>query len=207
MSRIKKGLIALALVLSVVGIVGAIVWVVVLKKDYDLLSACQRCDAGEVRRLLERGADPNARLRGRTTALMLAASCEKDPERRGLEPIGDPEAVKLLLENGADTKCHYGGITPLHMASGRLRDYHDEDGLVSTTIVQHEARGNPEVIRLLLASGADPNAGHNQFSPLDVAMNCCQCFSNFGVVRLLVQHGATSHTIDKCDYLTAIAGR
>lgn len=80
MSRIKKGLIALASVLAVV----CIVWVVMFKKDCDLLNACERCDAVEVKRLLEMRADPNAQrklLIGQGyTAPMLAANCDKVPE-------------------------------------------------------------------------------------------------------------------------------
>jgi ankyrin repeat protein len=224
MSRLKKGLISLVVMLAVVGIAWAIAWFVVFKKDSNLLKACRECDAGKVRALLERGADPNAQEKKgwRRTALMLAAICDKDPEHRGLEPIGDPEIVKFLLEKGADVnRTSLGGGTALHLAVGRSRSwkgknegappYYEVRGLegerIPLPILAHEAPGNPEIIRLLLAAGADVNAGLSRergWTPLTWAMMlereqpcliCKEC------VRLLIERGATSFNGEKCDYM------
>jgi ankyrin repeat protein len=225
MSRIKRGLIALALVLAVVGIV----WVVVFKKDSDLLDACQRCDAAEVERLLARGANPNAQRKRTlgvgTTALMLAASCDKVPDERPLlqlpvEPIGDPKIVKLLLAKGADlNKGVRGGGTVLHYAVGNPTLHEVE----SPGPHPRPAPGNPEVIRTLLEAGADVNAnlGHG-YTPLSVAFMCnflpfrpvLDSTSNLkgefvcmnrDCIRVLIEHGATSNSGDKCEDMWVIS--
>lgn len=188
----KKGLIALALVLAVVGIV----WVVEFKKDSDLLDACQRCDAAEVERLLKNGADPNAQRKGtvglRKTALIMAVSCDKETNAS----IGDPQVVKLLLEKGADvTKRTLGNYAALHFAVGQMPPDCEGGGPP-----RRWASGNSEVIRLLLASGADVNANLGQgYTPLSLAIRCNRECDNKDVVRLLIGHGATSSSGDKCE--------
>jgi ankyrin repeat protein len=202
MSRIKQGLVALALVLSVVGIV----WVAMFKQDYDLLKACERCDAAEVERLLASGADPNAQrkqiLRKGKTALMLAASCDKAPEQQGSDPIGDPRVVKLLLEKGADlNKGPLRSWSVLHFAVGQIPPHPDSQVWGDPSSVR-AAPGHPEVVRLLLDAGADVNAGLGSVAstPLDWAMMCNIECGNRDVVRLLIEHGARSDSPYECNY-------
>jgi ankyrin repeat protein len=85
---------------------------------------------GSVQLLLDAGAKPNARDNDRATALMYAA--------RG----GRTEAVKLLLQRGADVS-----------AKGSLEKYSD-----STALHYAAGRGQAETIKELLRRGADVNA-------------------------------------------------
>jgi hypothetical protein len=109
-----------------------------------LVMAAGKGDGAAVARLLAAGADPNALVPGQmpsgevfqTTALHAAAV------------HGRPEAVRLLLDAGADPSLANGdGATPLIQAAGT---------------------GHPEVVRLLLARGAavdavDPGNGFAAF--------------------------------------------
>ena len=208
MSRGKKGLIALALLVAI----GSIVWVVVFKKDSDLLDACERCDAAEVERLLQSGANPNAaKRRGiflvhETTALMLAASCINPNRKNHSDPAGDPRLVKLLLEKGADVnKARDTTSTALHYA---VRWVSAKGGSFFWGSDSHfiPAPGNTEVVRLLVAAGANINAGLGRGrTPLDQAESANYDCANKDVVRMLIEHGAVSSYGDKCRFiLTAL---
>jgi ankyrin repeat protein len=195
MSRTKKGLSALVVMLAVVGIA----WVLVFKKDSDLLNACERCDAAEVERLLESGANPNAHRLWipSASALMLGVSCDK----WGSGMIGNPQVVKLLIEKGADVKKRYRrNHTALHRAVGNVSD-HDEEGRRTGP---RGAPGNGDVVKLLLAAGADVNAGRNPGpnTPLDYAVWCNGICNNREVIHALIQHGAISGNAEKCGFMS-----
>jgi len=86
------------------------------------------------RSLLDAGADANAMSRNRfvkVRPLHTAAALEI--------ATGNPELVRLLIENGADVngRSEDGGFTPLHNAAGS---------------------GAAELVRILLEAGADPTA-------------------------------------------------
>jgi ankyrin repeat protein len=102
----------------------------------DLYEASGRGDLPEVKRLLAKGADVNAKIevggvRGipkgvKSTALMAASG------------MGHQEIVQILLEKGADVNARtYAGMTPLMAASGM---------------------GHREIVQMLLDKGADVNA-------------------------------------------------
>lgn len=87
--------------------------------DYPLHRASVRWDTGEVRRLLEEGADATSVSENGWTPLHAAAFCV-----HGLRP----EVTDLLLEHGADPNASGPhGWTPLHVASflGRSRAVRD----------------------------------------------------------------------------------
>jgi ankyrin repeat protein len=69
--------------------------------------AVMECKTNKIRRLLERGADPNAENEAHMTPLHYAAQdC--------------PEAIPILLKYGADPNVgDEGGLTPLHVAALR----------------------------------------------------------------------------------------
>ncbi len=64
-----------------------------------LSNAADRGDAGQIRRLLDQGADPNARDRYSETPLMIAVTLPLRAPFQGKDPAG---VVKLLLTRGAN---------------------------------------------------------------------------------------------------------
>ncbi len=102
----------------------------------ELATAIRGGDVRTVRRLLDDGADVNARDAAGNTPLILAAF------------YAGPECVELLLERGADVNAaNKAGVTPL------IRAATDPE----KTRLLVDAGANVRV-RLLLAHGADPNA-------------------------------------------------
>ena len=126
--------------------------------ELGVLEAAATGRADRLRELL--AADPDAR-RARTpegfTPLGLAAF------------LGGPDAVRVLLEHGADADDDADnpfGIRPVHAAAAA----HDH-----------------ETMRLLLEAGADPNARqHGGFMPLHEAAHS----DDVEMARLLLAHGA-----------------
>jgi uncharacterized protein len=82
-----------------------------------LMRASKVGDTTFIRLLLDKGADPNLRLRNQTTALMIAAS------RAGRNPGPEQntiDAISLLLAKGADVNAvNDNGESALHIAVGR----------------------------------------------------------------------------------------
>ncbi len=123
--------------------------------DRGLLDAVRADDTRTARALLKAGADPNMRDDIGATALMYAAA------------FGSPDGMRVLLDAGADVGAFSsGGATALMWATGdatKVRLLLDrraaanarmKDG--TTALVTAARRGNTDVIRLLLARGADP---------------------------------------------------
>jgi ankyrin repeat protein len=82
-----------------------------------LMRAAKVSDTTIIGLLLDRGADPNARLRNQTTPLMMAASRSA---RNGGPETATIEALRLLLARGADIDAiNDNGETALHVAVSR----------------------------------------------------------------------------------------
>jgi hypothetical protein len=124
-----------------------------------------------VRKLLEKGENPNVRDEYGSTPLHKAAS------------RGHVDIARLLLEYGADpnVRDEYGW-TPLHNAAyrghvdvvahllerGADPNIQNKDG--STPLHKAASRGHVDVVRLLLEHGADPTVKNKDgATPLDVA--------------------------------------
>ncbi len=162
----------------------------------ELHDAAKKGDVKRVRKLLEEGANPNARDENDNTPLHWAA------------PWGHVDVVKLLLEHGADPniKNKYGN-TPLHLAAlyghvdvvrlllerGADPDARNDYG--KTPLHEAADRGHLEVVRLLLQHGADPNVGVGGATPLSFAIRYC----NADIIKLLLERGASVKPKYLCD--------
>ncbi len=166
-----------------------------LNVDPELHIAAYEGDVERVKKLLEKGADPNARNVVSWTPLHVAAS------------KNHIEIAKLLLEHGADPNIqNKNGDTPLHVAA--------REGYVDVVelLLKHGADPNAKneygwtpfhkaafwdhvnVVKLLLKHGADPNIQDKDGrTPLHVAA----FYGHVDVVRLLLEHGANPTVKDK----------
>jgi hypothetical protein len=154
----------------------------------DLHSAALVGDVERVKKLLKKGADPNAEDKDGWTPLHVAAS------------VGHVDVVKLLLERRANPNAEdKDGKTPLHYAAykghfdvvrlllehGADPNVRDEYGVTPLYVAAY--RGHVDVVALLLERGADPNAEDKDgWTPLHVAA----LWDRVDVVRLLLEHGA-----------------
>jgi uncharacterized protein len=144
-----------------------------------------------LRLLLQKGADPNARVRENTltrtiftmqwfweagaTAFVRAAQS------------GDTALMKLLLEHGADPKIPTDlGDTALTAAAGI--------GWVEGVTYERSAKENLEAIRMLLDVGLDPNGANNEGR---TALMGAALKGRGDVVQLLVDRGARLDTRDR----------
>ncbi|HVR75362.1 MAG TPA: ankyrin repeat domain-containing protein [Planctomycetota bacterium] len=188
-----------------------------------LLLAALRGDAGSVRLLLEHGADPRAVNSAGATALLWGAG---DLEKvrlllaRGADPhacsaLGNTallaaaahpeglEAVKLLLERGADIAGRDNdGFSVLERAAdtgsidtvrllfergAKLQRGPRPDPRDSLALRNAASLGDVELVELLLDHGADPNASDGEFS--GHALNYALLAEEPRVVELLVRRG------------------
>jgi cytohesin len=154
----------------------------------ELHDAARKGDVRHVKKLLEKGADPDVKDELGHTPLHLAAL------------LGHVEIVKMLLEHGANPNTQDGsGETPLHHAAywGRVdvarlllergADPDARNGYGKTPLHYAAWRGSVDVVKLLLERGADPNAqNRDSKTPLHEAAG----MGHVEVVRLLLQHGA-----------------
>lgn len=135
---------------------------------YMLKKAASIGDTLMIQELLTKGVDVDANSKnGNITPLWIASQ------------KGYPEAVKLLVESGADLDVKVGGITPLMLASGD---------------------GNIEIVKLLLTAGADPTVRshigtvQNNNKTLQIHISALKEARRNGyddIVELLKKYGAT----------------
>ncbi len=149
------------------------------------------CEINKIRRLLERGADPNAENEAKMTPLHEAAEyC--------------PEAIPILLKYGADPYAREeGGLTPLHIAALRGSVEAVKALMLHTVNIRDNKNRTPLHLALeyehcdaalpLLQHGADIDAiDDDGRTPLHLAAGA-GCIE---VVKLLLQHGANINVKD-----------
>jgi ankyrin repeat protein len=137
--------------------------------DQLLLKAVEHNQAAITRLLIEKGGNVNAQL-GDTRILSNVAG------------LGNENAVKLLLANGADIECKdLSQKTALHSAA---------------------SRGKEEVMRLLLEHGANTKAKNDKGeTPLHLA----SAKGHLECVKVLIEHGANCNARNAAG-LTAVSG-
>src|ERR1017187_4884165 len=127
----------------------------------EMIQAIRNNDLASLKARLAQGVDVNSRAQRGSTLLMHAAA------------LGSPDAVKLLLQSGADPNA--------------------KNDLAATALIL--GAGNAEKARLLVEKGADVNA-HSKLgrTPLMSAASCDGCA---GTVKLLLDQGADPKAADK----------
>jgi len=146
-------------------------------------------------------------IHGWLALVVLPASAQTSPDLIGAVKTGQIEAVRTLLDAGADTDLRQGdGATALHWAAHR-NDLHAADLLIAAGAEVNAANelgatplwlaamnaAAPMVTRLL-AAGADPNAALQLGeTPLMTAARA----GGLDVVELLLAHGADVYAQEK----------
>jgi len=153
-----------------------------------------------IRLLLEKGANPNARIKDNTLTRTIFTMqwFYEDGATAFLRAAqsSDTALMSLLLEHGADPKIATNhGDTALTAAAGI--------GWVDGVTYEHSAKANVEAVRMLLDLGLDPNAANAEGrTPLMGAA----LKGRTEVIELLVARGARLETRDRGSRDTHIPG-
>jgi ankyrin repeat protein len=151
-----------------------------------LVEAIRAADKDQVRQLLRRGADVNARTEDGTTALMHATS------------VGDIGLVRMLLDHAADVNArNKAGATALMWAVGdgdKVRALLDRGADVNARadsgstplLIAVGSPGAAGVVKLLIEKGAEVRHHHRGFTVLMAAAEVGDC----EMVQLLLVKGA-----------------
>jgi ankyrin repeat protein len=160
----------------------------------DLVTAIRNADVQSIRKLLDDGADVNARDPEGNTPLILAAF------------YASPQCVELLIENGADVNAaNRAGATALIRAA---TDYDKTRSLVAgganvrarsalgntPLILAARRAGNSRTVQLLLEHGAD-SAEHNDVGVSPILSGAAS--GDVETVRLLLDAGAKADDYPK----------
>jgi ankyrin repeat protein len=150
-------------------------------KDKALLEACKSGNLGEAQRLIDQGANVNAKDKNRITPLMIACGYQgqikaQDKSAKTSVPIpvtAHPKLAALLIEKGANVNVQDDfGVTPLMAACGYVRLARGVDAQKMIFLP-----ANTETVKLLLEKGADLNAkDRDGVTPLLAAVGFKQSF-------------------------------
>jgi ankyrin repeat protein len=154
-------------------------------------------DADKIKNLLDKGANPNARINGGESALMEAAEYAR------------ADVCSLLLEKGADVdgKNSYKDTPLMRAAAAGLRDTvllllehgarinaRNRAGETALMLaIKDNHRENIETVRLLVEHGAKVNArsGNRMTALLDAAS-----YRHARIAEFLLEHGADANATD-----------
>lgn len=147
--------------------------------DEQLFKAISGKDACGVRRLLEAGADANAKNEGGWTVLMEAADKENAEAARMLIERADVNARTTMLWTALMSACHRHNIEIIRMLVDARADVNAKDDVGQDAIMITISAGcKPKpttviapIVRVLVEAGANADSGKNAFgfSALDYA--------------------------------------
>jgi len=156
---------------------------------YALLSAATVGDAGQVRALLDKGADPDSADVQKWTALMAASAG------------GHRAVVKMLLDRGAKVNERRRGFPYVTTELGSRYPFGH------TALMGACSFGDPETVRLLLAAGAGVNF---ERSDRWTALMAAAYGGHSHIVSMLLNKGASANVVTEWGYspsaLAAING-
>ena len=175
-----------------------------------LCRAIEANDLAEMERLVQAGADVNARGKGNMTPLLWAFPDNHLPRFKWLLEHGADPNVKIESEFNTrgfmvpgDAVTHFVCKTAFpgyfdavfeHAGDPNLRTRRYED-VPLTLVIQGGGGGNrEELIRKLIAIGADPNMFSGQITP---AMNAVTWCGQYGLANLLLDLGADHRVYEK----------
>ena len=126
------------------------------KKDEELIEACENSSPEQVKKLLETGANVNARNDSENTPLHIACN-SVDPNIEIIKLLLGKEGVDVNVQNDSDGLFNDGEETPLHIAC---------------------RYSNAEVVKLLLDKGANVEIQNQEDNtPLHIV---CSTIESFG---------------------------
>ena len=190
---------------------------------------CDNIDIAEY--LIEKGADVNSGFEDGWAPLHEAVSCLSVANDAMIElllsngaktdlfiatGIGDLNAVKEILNDGADANTEFFGRTPLQTAADMgygeiaelLLDYGadiNQNTLYGTPLHCAAGSGHPDIVKMLIANGADVNAysrlgGVLVATPLQMAVEA----KDLEIVKLLIANGADVNVCTGSHYSTPL---
>lgn len=141
-------------------------------------------------KLLENGADPNARLKKnpRRYGFTFASGRPKDSTPFALAALaGDAAIMRVLVDHGADPLLIADrGVTPLMMAAGIRRNLSEDIVPLSDSF---------EAVKLAVELGADVNAADERYG--DTALHGAARIKSAEIVQFLVDNGADVNVVNK----------
>ena len=130
----------------------------------DLARAAAAGKPDEVARAVQAGADPNARGKEGLTPLFWSIMAN------------NAAGASALLKAGANPNL------PMRLNNGKGFEWDEYPVVIA-------AKGKPEVLKVLLENGGNPNSRSHKLSALEAAISCLDC------VKLLVKHGANVNLV------------
>jgi ankyrin repeat protein len=133
-----------------------------------------------VQALLDNGTDPNS------------ASPSYDYEREWSPLItaivhDHPEVVRVLLDAGADCKCFYNlDDYPKTVVTKEIKTKLRDLNVSCTALYTAAGFGNPQIVQMLLESGAAVDSGDGNDTPLNLAIKQ----QNLAIIRTLLNAGS-----------------